>query len=606
MFERGFVFALLSSCIPHWLPAQADTVLEARLELFQRVDPASVVGADASGLPMVCGTGAERPILPLAEGDDGFQEWEVFPSVVRADSKEPIYIKVRPNRLVDRVRLVLPTSDINLPDDHDFNDEGLRGDEVAGDGEYTLGPLTLLDQQSEITLKPTVVSIGFIQVTNRGGSIRTFTIDASVGVLPTDHASVRLLQVTPDTQITSHLVNARRESYWTQDVLRGVDIERNWDYFHRLYEVVLDDYDTIVLLSSGKVESTDPNSGVNVHSGIYESVRNSELAPRPADSSASYGSDGKLVSICALDYQNRGMYPNNLMHEILHRWGAHLNPSLGLGTETGHYDYHCNAGSLIGGLQWTEVEGGYVANPEIGRAGAFRASPVDLFSMGLLPLENLPDLHLAPGVDFGSGQNRVEARDITLTVAPEDIRAAHPRGVPDTENPQTYFRILFVIESKDRLLNSDEMTYYSAFIQEAMRQMHPAEPDPYLSLEWVPITRFFGERVKWDYTISMNPSLFGPNEDHDGDGYPSALECLLRTNILDGDSKPQLELEPSGSGYRVEYRPYTPNVPLRWESSSDLVDWIEPDSVSVENGVVSFNVAGENVQFVRTAIGSPE
>ena len=597
--RKSLLLALSVVALTNLASSQHSHIEDVYLEMedFRRSD---LLGVDRNGVPMLCGVGDNGLAAPLSQNNELRQQWEVIPSVLRADSSEPIYIYVQPNREAQRVRLVLPTSDIQMPDDLDFHDDGLNGDAVEGDGVYTLGPFKLLENQADLTRKPSVVKIGTIQVVDPDDSIKTFLTFASLGVLPSAFEEKPVFRLNDRVQLTADLLNYRSDSLKSQELLRGMSYERLSSYMSELYQVVEDDYDFVVMLSSGKLEVPDPGSSRNAHIGI---CRVAKSPPLRGDWSQSrlYGSNGRLAAICSLDYQDRGMEPSNLMHEILHRWGAAFDSSLNYQLASGHYDLDSNAGSILGGYRWIEQgDDSFEIDYMNGSNSAYRAGECDLFSMGLLPLDEMSNLYVAADGHTDSGTRTVTSGDIVRTITAEDIALAQGENLPDWERPQTRFRILFVVESRDRFLNADEMTYYSAFVEEAMRVVDVSEPDPHIAHEWAPITRYFGDRVQWDHRLFIRSSVLDPFEDHDSDGFASIMENRIGTNAFDRNSKPWLKLVRDGESRAIEMRHYEPHMTVEIQRSDDLRSWsaIEPGSDYTEDGEAIL-LEADNAGFFR-------
>lgn len=531
------------------------------------------LGVDAHGHEMVCSIEEAGLISLSATNSEAFQEWEVIPSATVLGTREPIYIYLRPKRSVKTARLVFVSPTFETPDSLDFHDDGMDGDEVEGDGTYALGPFYLKESEVSVTDKPSVASIGTVQVVGSDDVNSTFITDTSVGVLPVDTQIRSPLNLGADAQITSHLLNVSKSGLSTQEWFRGVDTERLFDFMKTVYHVVEDEYDFVVMLSSGHMERVYEYKNRNSVSGMGLTT---QAAPFIGDWDQSdlYSSAGKLQHLMALDYQNRGMIPSTLVHEILHRWGAYIDASLQIRIPSAHYDVRSSTGSIIGGHPWIKQEDGrFLVDTSIGSGGAYRASSIDLFSMGLLPPTEMPDLYYAPTINLNRGKTFVSPEEIERTVTSEDILAAQEPYAPDFIDPQISFKILFVIESKDRLLSPVEMTYYNAFVEEAMRELDQSEPDPFVGLEWVPITRFFGERVSWNPSIVLKSSYYDNDDDHDGDGVLTGVEMRMGTNAFSNRSKPELEIEQAGSELLLSIRPLPEESGIELETSRDLKNW---------------------------------
>ncbi len=530
-------------------------------------------GFDAHGQEMVCSIEEAGLISLSATNSEAFQEWEVIPSATVLGTREPIYIYLRPKRSVKTTRLVFVSSMFETPENLDFHDDGLNGDEVVADGTYTLGPFYLKESEVPVKDKPSVASIGTVQVVGDDDVYSTFITETSVGVLPTGTQIHSPLNLRADAQITSHLLNVSKSGLSTQEWFRGVDTERLFDFMKTVYHIVEDEYDFVVMLSSGRMERVYEYKNRNSVSGMGLTT---QAAPFTGDWDQSdlYSSAGKLQHLMALDYQNRGMIPSTLVHEILHRWGAYIDASLQIRIASGHYDVRSSTGSIIGGHPWIKQEdGSFLVDTSIGSGGAYRASPIDLFSMGLLPPPEMPDLYYAPNIDFNGGTTFVLPEDIERTVTSEEILTTQSPHAPDFDDPQISFRILFVIESKDRLLSPVEMTYYNAFVVEAMRELDQSEPDPFVGLEWVPITRFFGERVSWNPSIVLKSSYYDQDDDHDGDGVLTEIEMRMGTNAFSNRSKPELKVEQVDGELLLSVRPLPEEGGIELETSRDLKNW---------------------------------
>ncbi|MDQ8203361.1 choice-of-anchor X domain-containing protein [Pelagicoccus sp. SDUM812003] len=596
-----YVFATLVYC---WIAVSS---LRAGGQVHAHLlteDGAPLIGFDARGVPIRCGTGDEELIQVFAEGEARWQRWEIVPSVLRASSRDPFYIFVFPNRAVSSVRLVLPTSDVVKPENLDFHDDGLNGDEEAGDGVYTLGPFYLHENQSEMTFHPTVLSPGFLQVIDTGGSISTFAIEPTIGVLPADFDGNPVHVLGDEAQVTRNLLNVKRERLGFQEMLRGFAGSESWNYVKEVYKFVQDEYDEMFLMSSGKLELYAGRVNWNQNGGVHFGVQSQDIYDVTYDESRQWGSNGVLESLNVLDYQQRGMNPNNMMHEFLHRWGAYLSLSLGYKNDTGHYSPYSDANSLLGGYEWVAQGDGSFARKN-GKQ-VYRASPVDLFSMGLLPLDELPDLHLSREIEFVGRETVLQAGDIVKTIASDDIRIAHAERMPDWESPKTHFRVLFVIESRDRLLTEEEMAFYAGFVGEAMRELEDGEPDPAMGGSWAPVTRFFGDRVTWDSRVKVKESLFASGLDHDRDGYESRLEASLGLDPFDDESKPWIRVKVTGGGEMVvEVYPYQEDGLVELQRSENLVEWVLVEGGEIVQEHLRYEVPENIAGFFRTRIDVP-
>jgi PKD repeat protein len=121
--------------------------------------------------------------------------------------------------------------------------------------------------------------------------------------------------------------------------------------------------------------------------------------------------------------------------------------------------------------------------------------------MGLIDGINVPPLYaFAPVNPLPCGQ---VINNVVTTVTIEDIQSLHGIRTPGPTGAKRDFRIGFVAESNERLLNPTELTFYEILAGHYTNAIQPEDPDPYLGFNWVPITRFFGEGTTWKSSIPL-------------------------------------------------------------------------------------------------------
>jgi hypothetical protein len=197
------------------------------------------------------------------------------------------------------------------------------------------------------------------------------------------------------------------------------------------------------------------------------------------------------------------MYCNNVTHELMHQWSAWLNPNLGLSEDGAHYKHRSNIGSLVGGQLWREPSPGtFSVICEEGRSGLHRAPLLDLYMMGLVdPGAVPPSRTYSDSLPGPLARCDQEFTDLTTTVAMQDIIAWSGPRLPGPATAQRDFSLAFVAETRDRLFNRTEMTFYDILAAWYTKPLPADAPDPYLIQNWVPITRFFGENTTWVTSI---------------------------------------------------------------------------------------------------------
>lgn len=490
----------------------------------QGVDAARVGGLDRHGIPLVCGTvdepmAAREPLPgpPMLPADT--RGWEAIPGVIRNDGVETFRLEVDTNGPVAAVRLdVIYSAGIVPPSAPPvaFRDDGGGGDVIAGDHVYTAGPFAWnpsvpmtntfrSDPDSPAGLE--AADLGVVAIDELGGGTSEFLVNPSVGVLASDVADTARIVLAPDLAVSSHLINVATDMRATQRFLRQLSFDEIAAMTSRIYEVLPDAVDFFMLLSTSKIERLPRLTSANFNAGIHLSTKVDYTGTGviPYDFNSAYGSAGRLGSVNALDAYERGLYSANVTHEILHQWSAFVDSSLGIKQDSAHWSNFTSIESLLGGFRWVPGSGGsYTLDCAHGRNGAVHASPIDKYLMGLVDSGDVPTLRAydsnttPPGLRCGAMPPMpILPSEIATSVTIEDIQALHGARVPGPDGAQRDFRIGFVAESHERLLNATEMTFYEVFAEYYASSLPSGAPDPYVGFNWVPIERFFGEGTTW-------------------------------------------------------------------------------------------------------------
>lgn len=515
-------------------PAVADSVLP----------PDEVIAVDPAGIPVICrhapATEKERTtasmsgVATLSSSPTGTRSWECVPGVIRDNGEDTFHIEVTAETSITAIRLdtlspkLLASGVLPLA----FRDDGLEGDRTAGDSVWTSPPvrynpaLPVTGHYWNDSASPaglTFVDVGSVTLTESSGANTQFLLGPSVGVLSSAIPAADPVVLSSTILATSHLVNIRNDSAQTQRFLRNLGSDLH-DVTTALYEVLPDLVDFFVFISSRKIEvSTAPapqNFQAGKHLGVH--VNWTGTGQAPFDDSALFGSAGRLLGLIALDVGSRGVNSGNLTHEILHQWAAYTHSALGLADGTGHYKPRASVGSLIGGQAWTaHPDGSYTMNCEEGPSGAHHAAPLTLYMMGLAPASQVPDIHVyseASPLPLDRCNQVID--DIVQTVSIDQIQGAHGIRSPGPDAARKDFRLVFVVESAGRLLNTTEMTFYQLLAEHYTRPVAPGAPDPYIGFNWASIERFFaganftsilpvGSRYDLDGDLDVDQGDFG-------------------------------------------------------------------------------------------------
>lgn len=488
----------------------------------QGISADPLLGFDTDGIPMICGTiNDDLYGKPQEVNLVETRGWETIPNVIRADGVDTFVLEVDVNSPATSVSLegvggfLIPpeSGPITLRDDGQGMDR-IAGDFVFTAGSFRFNPSAQLPDFYELNLdSPSglyITTVGTVHIEETDTTTQ-FLLRPSIGILRSDIEETDVVSLTPEIQVSPHLINVSTDTRATQLFLRQRSDEDLQQITRKIYEVLPDEFDFFIFLSSSKVELIPRFSSRNFVAGTHLTVQvnYTGTGPTPFDRSSDYGSSGRLLSVNALDAYDRGMNGRAATHEILHQWGAFIDPSLGL-SDGAHYTNWSSVGSLLGGFQWIDnSDGTFTINCDEGRNGATYAAPLDKYLMGLIDASEVSQLYTydtsAPIKSCSQGNPIVQQGEITTTVTIDDIQAIHGTRTPGPSEALRSFNIAFVIESHERLLNPTEMTFYEILAEHYTLDLPPANADPIVTEPgWQPVTRFFSEGVTWQSKVPMN------------------------------------------------------------------------------------------------------
>ena len=438
---------------------------------------------------------------PLPAGTRGSQ---TVPNVILNDGIDSFVLEVDANGPVNDVTWNPSSSYLNLgPDLQVLRDDGLGSDRVAGDFIFTSEPITYNtnvpfpdnfrnDANSPEGLETD--TIGTIWVEELNSSL-TSLITPDIGFLRQDVPIVST-QTLSDTVVTSsHLVNIQSSERRVPKSLRGIGETNNGLHVsaQQVYDVLPDAFDFLTFLSTSQISSTGHDNTIGIHASLQ--VNYSGTGPSPNNHSSAWGSDGKLLGVSVLDTFERGLTGRVATHEILHQWGYHLDPSLGLGSS--HPYSRTNVGSLLGGYEWIEnADGTYTVDFSEGQLGATHISPLDAYLMGLTDGSDIGTL-----LATNTFKSHITQDDIVSTVTLADIQAIHGVRTPVPADSQRDFSIGFVVESNGRLLSPTEMTFYNILAEHYTSDVPSETPEYRVANNWPSIEPYFGNGTSWTSEI---------------------------------------------------------------------------------------------------------
>lgn len=527
-----------------------------------------IMGFDASGVPLLCGETvapakskrkkSTAQATPLLLNSDTYS-WAMIPSVIRNNGTDTFRIEVDASGAVSNVLDLLAyggTKALSGATTIQLKDDGLNGDRIAGDKIYTSELLYVPTNTFPLYINTdtngpaglTFTGAGLIRIIKLDGTTNDFIVGPAVGIINPAITNVPMIQLGSNIVITPHIVNVRSTEPIAQEGMRtDSDI---YDLFLPIYQLLPDAVDFFFVFSTTHVESGTDRSA-NFIAGQHWPVRStiSGIGTGTYNLTTNYGSAGRLQGINLLDTDARGIYSGNATHELLHQWGASIDPALGI-SDGAHYLSSSSVGSLIGGFQWTtNSQGRFVINCNEGRNGATHVSFLDKYMMGLIASNQLPTQFA--GGPFNCG-GIITATNATVT-ASNIIKSAGSR-IPGPSAAQRNFSLGFITETCNRFLTPTEATFFDILAAHYTKVLSNGTPDPYVGFNWAPISRFFAEGTTWS-TFSPSaaiPSLMVPminpsNIVIHATGFPGEQYTLLSsTNLLNWASRMTVMADTNG------------------------------------------------------------
>jgi hypothetical protein len=204
---------------------------------------------------------------------------------------------------------------------------------------------------------------------------------------------------------------------------------------------------------------------------------------------AEYGSGGFLKGVVYHSFGSLDLVDL----EMGSFWGADIGASLGLATETEPGHYLWSPTSDVGG----QLSALYVSsNGDPGRFAAngdgtwrfvatidnLRYAPLELYTMGLVPAEAVPAVHVLVDPDLADPLH-VTARSVTTVTIDELTAAQGGARVPLPGGAPFEFSIAFVVVG-DEPFTSAEYAYFSLLAYELTTKAAPAPADYYAPFYW--------------------------------------------------------------------------------------------------------------------------
>ncbi|MBL6983229.1 MAG: hypothetical protein ISR58_18790 [Anaerolineales bacterium] len=345
-------------------------------------------------------------------------------------------------------------------------DDGSNGDAVAGDGTFTLGSITSTMFPEDL-LFPIAWNENNVDV-----DLATIwlSIEISYGSGQSELISFMELRVVSSklefaadqvgdglyaSEYAIFIVDPAGETY-TGNFPNITDYDGP-SIAKKFYAIYPDEFDFInFMVVRGDL-------GMKAHSGSLRSAATNIGTDQP-DYTAEFGSQGRLL---AMTYSSFGF----LNHEIGHSWGAFVGVEQGIST-----GIHWSGSTDISGMMsegYETSDGLYFFTPNgdgTFTAGWFedRFAPLELYLMGMIPPEEVPDVQILHDLDLSDLERVVPGSIETYSIEQIMAAAGGPRQ-PAYPAAQTDFNIAIVLLS-DSNFSEAEIALYSFLSREYSAQ----------------------------------------------------------------------------------------------------------------------------------------
>jgi hypothetical protein len=357
-------------------------------------------------------------------------------------------------------------------------DDGTHGDEVVGDGIYTLDNLTIyMPPDFEMRFEGDHMRFGFqIKIVKAGGEEET-NWEPSLGLVSSDRhfLSIDLGDGLSATEYAFFIVDSEGEIFPDMPLTDMYCGKTFPVAYQKLYSVFPDIFDFIILMPNGAIfhppgHPHEYYENVPYYVGAKNEVQH--IGMPIFDDTADFYSAGRLRGFI---YHSWGCGAI-LDHEIAHAWGTVFGHTFGLiedyfeGMKYGHWVAEADInGQLSAFVSTDDIVGRLVDNKdgtwrvEPQPEGTSPYSPLELYLMGLIPPQDVPSVHLLVNPDYSDPQHVTAERVITITIN-QLMEAEGGEREPSYPNAQTSFNAVFIVVS-DEPFTDAERAFYSLVAQ---------------------------------------------------------------------------------------------------------------------------------------------
>ena len=339
-------------------------------------------------------------------------------------------------------------------------DDGTHGDQQAGDNVFTLGDALL--------------SCYITSWQNWGWAFRDLFIRVELinGTLMGNNYVIRIGMVdqkykdTFDTIELAPGLSATAYAFFIEDskneVIDSYPVSMLGGFSEaciKLYSVMPDDFDMALVMPGMQIFFPNILFEQSPYCAlVFNSVQH--IGRDPRDQTALFGSAGRLMSVIYQSFAGIGVFD----HEIAHTWGASIGQSLDLDNGShwnemtdicGQLGEYYNDSGNIGNFSYLGDETWEL----ISNRTVIPYSPLELYIMGLIPPEEVPDIHILHSPNTDDINNITAASYETITI--DDIIAAEGgERIPSVAESQKDFNLAFIV-TQDIPYNDAAYAFFS-------------------------------------------------------------------------------------------------------------------------------------------------
>lgn len=384
-------------------------------------------------------------------------------------------------------------------------DDATGGDRVAGDQVFTISNAGLPCSSRDLEPYGWGRWLGFLRIQLADGTLTGNDYGLMAGLVDT-----RYKDAFPVQDFGGGLTASAYAFFITDEaheVMDGYPVatvycgKGNYEAYRKLYSVFPDVFD-IALVTPGMQTFRPEDLAENVPYNVLVSNAVENIGMSIQDDSAAFGSAGRLKSAIYQSFASIQVFD----HELGHTWGAYLGESLGLSSYShwesmtdieGQMGSYYFEGSLVGHFSYIgDSTWRLVANTtnEV-------YSPLELYMMGMIPPEDVPDVHILQSPLMLDPEAITAAAYRTVTME-QIIAAEGGERIPAAAESQKDFKLAFIV-TQDLPYDDAAIAFFSLQAYNLMTRQPPEEWDMFVPF-------YYGTGGRGTLDVSLPVDLVEP------------------------------------------------------------------------------------------------